>query len=585
MKNKKKLLNGYHDFKSIVGNNGYFVDKTLLIKEFIDNNNLITLIPRPRRFGKTLNLSMLEYFFDINKKNYSDLFSEYKINEHKEFCEKYQNQYPVINISLKDIKELNWKDCKESLKTLMSDLYEKHKYLLKSEKLESYEKQIIKDIILETAKNKIYKYSLRNLSKYLKIHFEKEVIILADEYDTPIISAYKATYMQQTDDTFYAEIISFLQTFFGTTFKGNDNLHKGLITGIMRIARESIFSDLNNLGVYTIFDYNFADKFGFTEKETKKIINYFVPNNNFKMISRWYNGYKFGNVDKIFNPWSIVNYISKYQQGFEAYWLHSGTDDIIKNQFLKQGNKELREDLEKLIKGKAIKKTVEKDFIFPDLEINPELVWSLLLFTGYLKPIIDTDKITQNYEPVNNFYFLTSPNFEIKRVYTNIIKYYFDKTITFRYSKLMQMLEYLINNEMNKFKKMFSEFVYKLSYYDIAGDNSENVYHAFVLGLLAHLQGEYQINSNRESGKGRADIILIPNDKNKIGIIMELKITNKNASKKIIGNKTKEAFAQITKNNYAYEIIENEVKNHTEIVMVFTGKEVKINYRTRINNF
>ena len=578
LKKKKTLEIGRSDFKKIVGKGHYFVDKTLLIKEFIESNSYVLLMPRPRRFGKTLNLSMLEHFFDKTKPDSAKLFTDLKISEHKEFCKEHQNQYPVINLTLKNVKELNWRECHNNLKRTISELYKKHDYLLDSDKLKNYEKKEIENIILKSP-DADYQFSLKILSEYLQTHHDKEVIILVDEYDTPIISGYKSTFIDKRDEIYYENIISFIQSFFGSAFKGNNALHKGLITGIMRVARESIFSDLNNLGTYTIFNFDFADKFGFTEQETKDIINYFLPNADFTTISKWYDGYKFGRIDKIFNPWSIVNYITKHEEGYGAYWVRSGADELITSKFAKQENKELREDLKKLIKGELIEKPIEHDFIFPNLQNSQNLLWSLLLYTGYLKPVIDTDAINQNTVSIRDTYLLTSPNNEIKQVYSNFVKYYFDQTINFENSNLIVMLKYLKSNNIEQFKKMFKQFVYKLSYHDFAGVHAENVYHAFVLGLLVYLLKDYQIHSNRESGEGRPDIILIPYDKTKKGIIFELKSTDKDANETVIKTKIKEAFTQITEKNYAQDIIEQNIKERIEIVMVFSGKKVEIEYQ------
>ena len=560
--NKKKLIKGDSIFKNVVGNNGYFVDKTMLIKEFIDNGDKVLLIPRPRRFGKTMNLSMLEYFFDITKKEYARLFSEFKINNEKETLQEHQNQYPVINISLKSIKAMGWDNCLRHLKKEISELYREHKYLLKSDKLDDIEKRNIEKIISEEGTQDSYEYSLKNLSGYLKTHHQKDVIILLDEYDTPIISGYKKGY--------YSQIIDFMQTFMGQAFKDNKSLHKGLITGIMRVARESIFSEMNNLGIYTILSHQFADKFGFTEEEARKIADYYISNNDFSEIKKWYDGYKFGLENDMYNPWSIVNYISNHTEGFEGYWVRSGTDDLINKFFIKPENTGLRNDLQDLLEGKIIKKEIEKEFIFPNLDKSKNLLWSLLLFAGYLKPVNKVDPSNDS----DNYYQLTIPNREVKQVYKSIVKYYFDETISFEHADLRTMLEHLTENRISKFKKMFQDFVYKLSYHDFAGENAEQVYHAFVLGILIYLQNSYTIYSNIESGEGRPDILLIPNNKSKYGIIIELKKTDKDADEDKIKAKTKEAFEQIAKNNYAQKITEQGIKEYVEIAMVFSGKKV-----------
>ncbi len=318
---EKKLKIGRSDFKLIVKNGYYFVDKTKLIYDFYNNENDILLIPRPKRFGKTLNLSMIEHFFDIQKPESQELFSDFKISKHKAFCEEHQNKYPVINISLKDIKEGNWEDCHESFKTLISQLYKAHNYLLNSDKLSDNDKKLINDIIAEKAKDKFFKFGLQFLSGYLYMHHEKEVIILVDEYDAPIINAFNNTNPpikspDKENKTYYEKVIAFMQTFLGKAYKGNPYLHKGMLTGVMRVGKESIFSEWNNFSVFGITSYCFSDSFGFTKDETKKILTDFNLPEKIAEVKKWYDGYKFGNIENIYNPWSIVNYISRYREGF-----------------------------------------------------------------------------------------------------------------------------------------------------------------------------------------------------------------------------------------------------------------------------
>ena len=305
MENKKILEVGYSDFKKIVANNNYFVDKTMLIYDFFTKGTDISLMTRPKRFGKTLNLSMIEHFFDIQKPDNAKLFSEFKISEKKDFCDKHQNKYPVINISLKDIKASNWEACYDKFKIEIADLYNKHKYLLKSDKLGEQEKERFNNILHEKANLAKFEYSLKHLSEYLKIHFKKDVIILVDEYDAPIINAFKNTNkpiksIDNENKTYYEKVISFMQTFLGKAYKGNDNnLRKGLLTGVMRIGKESIFSEWNNFDVYGITMPYFADSFGFTQLETEKILTYFGLQNRINDIKKWYDGYIFGNKTNI----------------------------------------------------------------------------------------------------------------------------------------------------------------------------------------------------------------------------------------------------------------------------------------------
>ncbi|HFA51938.1 MAG TPA: AAA family ATPase, partial [Bacteroidetes bacterium] len=550
---KKKILKGNSNFEYIVANGGYFVDKTMLVKEFLENADHVLLMPRPRRFGKTLNLSMIEHFFDVNKKESKALFSEYKISAEKEFCEANQNIYPVINITLKSARGENWESCFGSLKKKVTELYRRHKYLLKSDNLENYEQQYVEKIILEKGTQSDYKFSLFNLSQYLNKHFGRKAIILLDEYDTPIITGFTKNY--------YDEIISFMQVFMGEAFKDNNYMRKGLITGIMRIARESIFSELNNLGVYTVTNFRFSDMFGFTEKETKDALEYFELGKNFRDVQRWYNGYKFGNIDRIYNPWSIVSYLSRYEEGLKPYWINTGADPLIKERILETDIDRTYDTLQKLISGDTIEKELHEDFVFADFKTDRELLWTLLTFSGYL---------TQAGHIEEETYRLKIPNFEISRVFKNIIIKWLNADIKVHKELLSKTLQHLTNNRIPEFEKGFKKIMGDtpknrgrlFSYFDAKGE-PENVYQAYVLGMLAIIGDDYIIRSNRESGEGRYDILLIPHDKKKYGIVMEIKQLKKEGGqpeKKMAGkinSALSAAMEQIENNKYYKELLDH----------------------------
>jgi len=585
METKKTLKVENSDFKRIIENNYYFVDKSALIYEFFTSSSYISLMPRPKRFGKTLNLSMLEYFFDITKKESSKLFLELEISDNKQFCEAHQNKYPVINISLKDIKETNWENCLESFKNTIQKIYENNIFLLKSTKLDSYSKKTFKSIILNEAKLIDYKLSLKNLCQYLKQHFEKDVIILVDEYDAPIINAFKNTQkpIKNTKGkiTYYEEVINFMQTFLGSAFKGNNDLQQGLITGVMRIGRESIFSEWNNFSVYGITSTYFADKFGFTKSETIKMLNYFGLENKIEDVEKWYDGYKFGNIEKIYNPWSIVNYIANVNDGFKAYWVNTSDDSIIKERINETG---VNEVIQELLSQKTIIKTIKDNFIFSDFEGDNELLWTLLFYSGFL---------TQVKEISLNRYELKIPNYELKYVFETLILDWIKTKYKFSQDLLITTTNYLITNKIKDFEKGFKKIMNdSISYFDISQKkdktnkelitSQEQIYHVYTLGLLAILSDDYIIKSNRESGDGRYDIVLIPRNLKNNGVVIEIKKTKQIAKneniklfKKRINNEIENALQQIELKKYYNELILHniELEKIIRLPIIFAGKE------------
>ncbi len=581
----KTLIIGSSDFKRIVENNHYFVDKTSLIYDFFTSSSYISLMPRPKRFGKTLNLSMIEYFFDVNIKNADKLFSEFEISNKKEFCETHQNKYPVINLSLKDVKETTWESCLESFKNTISELYQKYKYLLNSNKLDSYEKQLFENIILRTANPIDYKLSLKNLSKYLNQHFDKNVIILVDEYDAPIINGFKNTPKpikgKKGETTYYENVINFMQTFLGGAFKGNNNLEKGLITGVMRVGRESIFSEWNNFDVFGITSTYFADKFGFTQQETIKILTYFGLHARIDEVEKWYDGYKFGDIDKIYNPWSIVNFITKENDGFKPYWVNTSDDSIIKERISEPN---VKEQIQELIEGKTIAKTIRENFVFPDFENKTELLWTLLFYSGFLTKVKEVSL---------NRYELKIPNYELKFVFTDLILDWIENEYKYNRDLLITTSNHLINNNITDFEKGFKQIIGDtISYFDISTKkdktteeiifSQEQIYHVYTLGLLAILSDDYIIKSNRESGEGRYDIVLIPRNIEKNGVVIEIKKIEgqkQNEENKTfkdrINNEVESALQQIERKKYYTELLSNKIEldKIIRVPIVFAGKE------------
>lgn len=561
METRKELNLGYSDFKNIIENDNYFVDKSLFIKEVIKAEKTVLLLSRPRRFGKTLNLSMLKYYFEINQPENEKLFTELNIWKTENDIKEKRGKYPVIYLSFKDAKDDLWENCYRQIIAEISDVFDRCNFLLTADVLTENEKEVFNEIVTGKADEVKYQRSIKKLSEYLQRYYKQKVVILVDEYDTPIQAGYK---------NFYDDAISFMRNLLTGAFKDNTYLYKGVITGILRVSKESIFTGLNNVSVYSVLDNQFSDKFGFTENEVKQILRDFKVTTDYEQIKKWYNGYKFGKTKDIYNPWSILNYAQDYESGFKPFWVNTSSDELIKEQLKDQNANNTREQLYKLINHGTIEKRINENFIFTNLDTNSDLLWSLLLFSGYL---------TVDNKLSFNEYTLKIPNFEINFVFKNIIIDWLSLDVKIRQSLLMETTKCLINNELVKFEKGFKEIIGDtFSYFDTNGE-PENVYQSYLLGLLAIIGDDYIIKSNRESGEGRYDIMLIPHEKSRYGIVIEIKQikreekeTDDNFSGRI-NSKINEALAQIEKNRYYKELIDNKVTNIIKLPIVFAGKE------------
>ena len=563
---KKKIIKGMSDFHQMISKGAYYVDKTLFVKEFMENGDHVLLIPRPRRFGKSLNLSMTQYFLDIQKSASKELFSEYKISEDKAFCQKHQNKHPVIHVTLKSAGGGSWKECLNHLKTIMSDVYRQYQFLLQSDKLDQYEKEKFENILSLKADRQVYEYSLVKLNEYLFRYFNKPAVILIDEYDSPIIEGFQKGY--------YKEIIEFMQTFLGEAFKGNVFLEKGLITGILRVAKESIFSKFNNPGVYTITSNYFSDYFGFTQKEINDILKYFDLEDDATGIKKWYNGYQFGSTKNMYNPWSIIGYILRHKDGFITHWANSGGNHLIRDYILKPDPNKTYDSLEKLTNGDMIEKPLYEDFVFSDLNGPKEMLWTLLTFGGYLTVVRSIDDKRKYYE-------LRVPNYEVRTIYQDFIIDWLQGELKVIQDLVYDTARHLINNRIVEFEKGFKEIMGDtFSYFDMAGE-SEKVFQSYILGLLAVIGDDYLIKSNRESGEGRYDIMLLPRDKNKYpnGVVLEIKRlkTKENESRehltKRVNDKLDEAQSQIETKKYYKELSAHKIEHIIKLPIVFVGKE------------
>ncbi len=571
MEKRKELNLGYSDFKNIIRNDNYYVDKSLLIEEILNIQKTVLLLPRPRRFGKTLNLSMLNYFFDKKEPENIRLFSDLKIWKNQEIIEKHCCKYPVIYLSFKDAKAETWQQCYELIIPEIANQYRQHIYLLKDDVLHDFEKLKFNKILNETASEADYQGSLKLLSRFLHRYHQKEVVILIDEYDTPI---------QASHNKFYLEAVSFMRTLLSGAYKDNTSLYKGIITGILRVSKESIFTGLNNISVYSIFDTPFSDKFGFTEKEVKQIILDFYVETEYVEIKKWYNGYRFGKTEDIYNPWSILNYVLTPKDGFKLFWSNTSANELIKNEIKKKDANRIREEILELLRGRTVTKDLEENFVFTDFNKRKSLFWTLLTYSGYL---------TSKKQVSLGEYELMIPNYELEIVFKKTILEWFETEIKIEKYQLIEALNHLINKEerdskqaLDLFEKAFNQIIGDtFSYYDTT-KNHEYVYHSYVLGLLAIIGDDYLIKSNKESGEGRYDIMLIPYDKTKTGVVIEIKQIEKQREKeknedfvKRIDEEIELAVNQIDRNKYYKELIDNQIEKNKiiKVPIIFAGKE------------
>ena len=540
----KKIPIGVENFKEIINNNCYYVDKTKFIEEILNDGSKIKLFTRPRRFGKTLNMSTIKHFFDIkNNEENRKLFNNLDIE--KSVYIKEQGQYPIIFISMKGIKDITWEEAKSSLKILISKLYSEFKYLLDDLDefdLPRFKKYLLADIDFANLKN-----ALEFLTRVLYEKHKKEVILLIDEYDSPLISAYEHNY--------YDEAINFFKVFYGEALKTNDYLKMGIITGIIRVIKAGIFSDLNNLRVYSILDKQYSDFFGFTEKEVEKMLIDFNIEYNLPEVKSWYDGYKFGDTE-VYNPWSILNFVQNRE--LEGYWIGTSGNFLIK-EVLKDSNSEINISLEKLFNGEKIEEVITGNSDLSSL-LSYHEIWELLLFSGYLT----VDKKIEE-----DVYSLRLPNKEIRKFFKNE---FID--ITFGASEFRKTMEALRNNKIEEFEKNLQNILLKSTSY-MDGKN-ENFYHGLFLGMSFYLDNKYSVKSNREAGLGRYDVLIEPINKKERAFILEFKVTD---SEKNLENFSKEALEQIINKKYNIELIKKGIKDITYIGIAFYKKQLRISYK------
>ena len=564
-KRKKKLPIGLSDFKEIIEYDYYYFDKTKFIENILEDRSKVKLFTRPRRFGKTLNISMLKYFFDVkNKDENKNLFEGLNISKSEYFNK--QGEFPVISISFKDYNEKNWKSGFREVKGIIERLYTKYKFL--TEKMDEIEIEKFNSV-RRTLDLADWKNSLLNLSKYLYEYYGKKVIVLIDEYDQPIINSYINGY--------YNETIDFFKSFYGSVLKDNEYLEMSIITGILRVAKENIFSGLNNLEVHTILDSEFTEYFGIMEDEVEEALKDFNLEYELKDVQKWYNGYLFGD-SKVYNPWSIINFLKKGK--LRPYWVNTSGNGLIQL-YLEKLKNEIFDEFSRLLNKENIFETINDSMTFGNLEANFEKnIWNLFFHSGYLTLAKKND---EDEEEV----YLKIPNEEILKMFSKMfIEVYFRDSNNF--SKFTNALK---SGDIEKFKFELNKILLEnTGIFDVNGNYKEQFYHGLMLGLILKLRNEYEITSNGFAGKGRYDLLLKPKNilGGREGIIFELKIVNlvekleKDNLKEKLEKECEIALRQIDEKKYSSVLRNAGIEKVLKIGIAFFGKEFEVKFEEEV---
>lgn len=551
---KKSLPIGISEYRKAVSKY-YYIDKTLLIKELIDEGAAVSLFTRPRRFGKTLNMDMLREFFEISDEDTAAYFRDKQIWSQGEEYQKEQGKYPVVFVSFKDIKCSNWEETYALLYKIIRSEFLRHSELRLSEKLDEYDKEYIERILGHSAEKNDLTLSFRELSRMLHIHHGVPPVIIIDEYDIPI--------QQGHMKGFYDDVVSFIRNLFSGGLKDNRHLSYGILTGILRVAKESIFSGLNNLKINSILDEKYSQYFGFTASEVRAMAAYYGVPDKYDEICQWYDGYRFGDTD-IFNPWSVINYFNNNCKP-KAFWQFTGSNDII-GEVLANADEDIYERLNMLMQGKSFLTYVDTGVIYPQIQNNPSTIYSFLLVAGYLKSLRSDSEFGSDY-----MCEVAIPNKEISFVYSKEILSKLDKIIPSSTAIAIQEAIYAGNSAALQ-KQLHKLLLQSASYHDTA---HENFYHGLVLGLCAMFDNRYDVTSNRESGEGRYDIQLFPLRKNLPGILIELKAA-KGCSDTALDELAQNALQQINDRKYDTEMLKHGVDGIIKYGVAFCGKKVSI---------
>ena len=540
---KTKLPMGIENFREIRRQKFYYVDKTALIRELLENWGKVNLFTRPRRFGKTLNMSMLKCFFEIGSD--SALFDGLEISKETQLCEEYLGKFPVISITLKGATGRTFDEAKSMLRRLIGKEAQRFQVLMQSDKLTELEHQQYKTLIhmndkgIFTMEDEVLKDSLFTLSQLLKKHYEQDVIMLIDEYDVPLDKAYQSGY--------YDDMVELIRSLFGNAFKTNDSLYFAVLTGCLRISKESIFTGLNNFKVYTVKDVRYKEYFGFTDAEVRQMLEYYGFTEHYDATKEWYNGYLFGNTG-IYCPWDVINYCGDLRDASvtepQNYWINTSSNDIVRR-FVSKANTTTRDEIEVLIDGGSVKKRIRQELTYRDLDSNIDNLWSILFTTGYLTQRgIDSNDLTE----------LVIPNREIRWIFVQQIREWFQEESVKDRKKLESFCRAFQENDTKAIEKGFNEYLWNtISIRDtsVRKEMKENFYHGILLGLLAYMDG-WLVKSNAESGEGYSDISIEIRQR-EIGIVIELKY----AENGTFDTSCQEALRQIHERKYETALIEN----------------------------
>ena len=560
----RKIAIGLQSFEAIRSRNIFYIDKTGFLKEWWEMEDSVTLITRPRRIGKTLNMSMVECFFSNKYADRPDLFEGLSIWEEESY-RKLQGTYPVIFLSFANVKAACYEDMRCSIAKILSDIYEQNRYLLEKGGLSENEKLYFKSV-KPGMDSSIAADAINTLANFLKRYYGKNVIILLDEYDTPMQEAWLSGY--------WDEAASFFRSFFNATFKTNPHMYRGLITGITRISKESIFSDLNNLEVVTTTSEKYASYFGFTEQEVFKALDEMGLGEEKEGVKKWYDGFTFGRLKDIYNPWSITNFISKKGQ-YETYWADSSGNGLV-NSLIRKGSANVKKIMELLLKGESFQVELDEQIVFNHLDEDENAVWSLLLATGYLR----VEGLERRGRLLKKIYTLHLTNMEIESMFSRMVRGWFKNSLP----EYNEFIKALLNDNVKKMNTFMNKVALNtFSSFDAGNKPSESMeperfYHGFVLGMVVDLAEQYKVRSNRESGYGRYDVMIEPLDKTQKAFIFEFKVLTPDDDEKCLKDTVANALAQIEEKQYETELTARGIapENIRKYGFAFEGKKCLI---------